>query len=347
MGIKGGLFSVIKKRNGYKNSIVKIDDMNGKIIAVDVSHLMYCANYQTKSDEYIRVVRYFVKFITKMFNKNIIPIMVFDGAPSKLKSNENVKRGDAYKKNVEKLANLKKEITSDEGCSILTVSPNLEKYRKLKRIVEIKPTKDDNKSLIKLFNMLNIPWIITNNDDAEKFCSWLSKHDYVDYIIANDSDCMVFGGKNIIYKYSHRKSNFEIHIRQNVLNALEFTHEHQMIHYAMLLGNDYNARIKGYGPVKSRKCCLHQNPKSILVAKLGEDKYKEIYEEFTGKCKMSKTVEDFIKLLKSYKSVGLDKVIKKMISEYTEEKFEKTGFDGTSINILKTLLPSSSIEIPI
>ena len=221
MGIKG-FFTDLKKGFNYKSSSVSLETMRNSRLAVDTSTIMYAARYGLSSYNKYPVIRYFVRFITKMFSYNIYPIFVFDGVPPSLKQATNEGRTIAKNKylkeieDIQKKLNNMKEVPEDmmayetsilmsgdvkaleemEEMKKLAADRIAYKTRihKLEKRISITPTKDDVASLKGLFDELYIPHFTCNGYDAEKLCSYLNKKGYVDYIMSSDSDILDITG---------------------------------------------------------------------------------------------------------------------------------------------------------
>lgn len=280
MGIKR-FFPDIKKNFGYKKSSISLSEMANKKIAVDVSHLLYKANWARSSSNPKPILRYIAMFIYKMFSVNAFPIMIFDGRPCPLKGSTIVERkkiSDGIKNDIDFM--MKKKETTDD---LITIDFYNSEIKKLEKRVNIRPVCSEIKELKKMLDLMYIPHYTINDHDAEAMCAFLNRKGYADYIISGDSDIFAFGGKNFIYGYKNGSSEFDCHYLDNVLKCLNFSSADQLRHYGILVGNDYNHRISGNGPVTSRKKIMScdDGGKKLCAKLYGKESYSKIYEEYT------------------------------------------------------------------
>jgi 5'-3' exonuclease len=89
--------------------------------------------------------------------------------------------------------------------------------------------------------------LYTAKYEAEALCAHLCFQKIVDGILTEDSDVFAYGCKNIILKWGHEPLMINAH---DVAENLDLSIE-QFQDFCVLLGNDFNQRPKGYGPVKS------------------------------------------------------------------------------------------------
>lgn len=316
MGIKN-FFDDLKKYFKYKNNVISLDDLKGKIITVDVSILLYKAKYAMSSKNKNPVIRYFTQFIRRFFEIGTLPIMVFDGTPTKLKINTNEERN---KKNDGVLKEIKEleEKVSSMSLDSLELSFYYDRISNLKKRISIAPTKEDTDKLKKLFELLSIPYYVVDGHDAENLCSYINKKGYADYIISNDSDVFAFGGMNMIYDYKNYTKSFKCHYLINILSSLKFNSVSQLINYAILVGNDYNKRMKGNGPVTSHTIVHYSKDNGCTECSNLYGNYDDIYDEYTAdfscideELKLIKTVgpKKIIGLCKSFSSNGIEELL--------------------------------------
>ena len=279
MGIKG-FFQDLRKHFGYKGSTISLEELRGKRLAVDVSHLMYKAKYALHAGNRSPIIRYFARFIVRMYEINTYMVMVFDGIPPALKGGENNRRREIQKKLLNEIATLKDK--RDDLDPLSTDGPLYEKrIAKLEKRANHRPTKEEVRDLQELFDALTIPYIVTDGHDAENLCAYLNHKGLVDYVISGDSDVFAFGGKNIIKGYKNCTDIFDCDYIGAIMNAFSFTTIDQLIHYAILVGNDYNDRKKGNGPKTSQGLILSAKDSGSGLCSLMYGHYATIVAEYT------------------------------------------------------------------
>lgn len=125
-----------------------------------------------------------------------------------------------------------------------------DKYRVDKEIEKIssqlvavkKEHMDDCKELLE---KSGIPYI-NAPQDAEKYCAFLQKNNFVDYTITDDTDAMTFGCKKIL-KTNINNKIIEINL-DRILTDFEMSYE-SFVDFCILSGCDYTDTINKIGPV--------------------------------------------------------------------------------------------------
>lgn len=189
-----------------------IKNYSGKKVAIDTNSLIYKLKY--KNDTKTLIKRLYTQLQT--FNKlKIKPVYIFD-------SNIPVKE--------------KKE------C----IEKRMENKKKQKNITLI--TSHDYEMVIKLLKLTNTPYIYPTDCaiEAEKFCAVLNKMGYVDFVITNDYDAIVFGAKTVFMKLSYNNTGQVINT-QEFLKYYNITQK-ELVDMAIIMGTDYNMNgIYGWG----------------------------------------------------------------------------------------------------
>lgn len=227
MGIKN-LLKLLNQKEGIIN---KKDhkDYKGKIIAIDISILMYqvvisIRNTGTdltnnKGEITSHILGIFNKTIV-LLEKGIIPLYVFDGKPPDIKSKILKNRKNVRSKAMEKLKNItneKERIKYFKRCVVIT----------RKQILECQ----------ELLKLMGIPYIVAP-EEADSQCAYLSIEGLVDTVLTEDMDILTFGAKNIVRNLSsHRNEPIEIS-KEKILDNFNLT-EKEFIELCVLLGCDY------------------------------------------------------------------------------------------------------------
>jgi len=237
MGIRG-LNNMLKK---YSPGSVTENDI-GKYknckVAIDCSILIYKFRYASSVENaHLIGIANRVKFY--MMN-DILPVFIFDGIPPEAKKITLLKRQNAKYKLYERLEHLQSIIPENEE----------DKYRVDKEIEKIssqlvavkKEHMDDCKELLE---KSGIPYI-NAPQDAEKYCAFLQKNNFVDYTITDDTDAMTFGCKKIL-KTNINNKIIEINL-DRILTDFEMSYE-SFVDFCILSGCDYTDTINKIGPV--------------------------------------------------------------------------------------------------
>jgi flap endonuclease-1 len=214
MGIK----KMLKFLNtNYPNVIKKVNDndLNGKVIAIDISILLYqvviairnsgADMFNNQGEISSHILGLFNKTIN-LLKMNIIPIYVFDGKPPQFKLNTINNRKETKQKANEKLnSNIDEE----------------EKIKYFKRTVYI--SKSQVEECIELLEIMGIPYIIAP-EEADSQCAELVKAGIADGVLTEDMDIMTFGATKIYRNLtSYNKDTIEISMN-DVLNELNINY---------------------------------------------------------------------------------------------------------------------------
>ncbi len=237
MGIK----KMIKFLNlNYPDVIKKVneDDLKGKVIAIDISILLYqvvIAIRNSGADMFNNqgeISSHILGLFNKTYNllkMGITPIYVFDGKPPQFKLNTINNRKESKQKANEKFNS---EINEEE------------KIKYFKRTVYI--SKIQVEECIELLEIMGVPYIIAP-EEADSQCAELVKSGIADGVLTEDMDIMTFGA-NKIYRNltSYNKETLEISM-SDVLTTLNVNYE-QFIELCLLFGCDYCDRLNDMKP---------------------------------------------------------------------------------------------------
>jgi flap endonuclease-1 len=288
MGIKN-LYKCILSHNLERN--INISKLKNKIIAIDISILLYQVVISTRSKcgvDHLSPTGNMSTHVLGLFNKTIIllkkhifPVYVFDGKPHELKRKTLDMRKDIKKKALKKLK---------------TTTNEKERIKYLKRSVSIsKKHLDDCRELL---DYLGIPYI-NAPEEADSQCAYMAYTGLVDGVLTEDMDIFTFGSP-IIYKnlYSSKKKEKIIVLKELLYNVdLKFD---EFIEWCCLLGSDYSKGI------------IDLNFEEIL--KLYKNKDKDILSVIKH-CKINNircdTLDKYINVKKYFKNPTIIEVTNK------------------------------------
>lgn len=242
MGIKN-LMVIIKKFAPESISNKNINDYKNKILAIDANLLIYKMifairknGYDIQNDNIIVTHIHSLLLKLKSFIKhNITPVFVFDGMPPKIKDDV-IKKRDTFHKLMEQ--KYYKAVTQDEK----------KKYYFAKSKITFKEMMDC-KNLINIFGFE----IIDAVEEADSELALLSKLNKIDYIVTDDLDILIFGGKNMLKNFSVQDKKIIQEINSNILLKQLGLTQSQLIDLGILLGCDYCPVTKGIGTIGAYK----------------------------------------------------------------------------------------------
>ena len=239
---------------------ITLDDLKGKTIAVDAFNMLYQFLSSLRgpdgallTDSKGRVTSHLVGLLsrtTKLLQKDIKLVFVFDGDAPLLKKQERERRREL--KEQAQSAYLQAKDDQDEEA--------MRKYAS--RTASLTPEMVESAKL--LLTALGIPHI-TAPSEGEAQAAHMQKTGVVDYVASQDTDAILYGGDYIIRnltlagkrkrisKLAYKTITPELIISSDIINALQLDRD-KLIILAMLVGTDFNVGgIKGLGPKKSLK----------------------------------------------------------------------------------------------
>ncbi len=294
-----------------KNDMIiekKSNDYYGKMIAIDISILMYQVVIairnsgsdltNDKGEITSHILGLFNKTIS-FLEKGIIPVYVFDGKPPQLKQKILDTRKQIRKKALEKLSDAQTET---------------DKIKYLKRSVWI--SREQTDQCRELLGLMGIPFIDAP-EEADSQLSYLCKENMVYAVLTEDMDILTFGSPRIIRNLtSSKKIPFEIELH-TVLKNLKLSYE-EFIELCILFGCDYCPSINDVKPNEIYNTYIkHKNIESTLKELkeknhiIPEDyEYKEAKDYFING-KHNVVNKDSLKLSKPDNEKLLDLLVKK------------------------------------
>ena len=244
--------------NLLQSKEITLDDLNGKLIAIDTSLFLYqfLSTIRQRDgtplmDSKGRVTSHLSGLFhrtIKLLEKGIKPIFVFDGKAPELKKKEHAKRAqlkEEAKIKYEKAA-AEEDIESMKKYAMRTSKLTAEMVNEAKE----------------LLIAMGVP-IVQAPCEGEAQASYLVKKGEVYAIASSDADSLLFGAQRVIKNLAitgrRKKVNTlsyeiikpELIELDKVIENLEISHD-QLIALCILVGTDYNpGGIKGLGPKKA------------------------------------------------------------------------------------------------
>jgi len=240
MGIKG-LMKLIKQK--APNSIIdkEYSSYAGKKLAIDMPLIIYkfVIAIRNRGEDLInsdgKMTSHIYGVLSKFVNMlkfGSIPVPVFDGDAPIIKKETLIER------------RIKKDDAQDK-LDILTNNKiveidNKERIKLYKRTFSIKNKQyNDIKTLVKLLGFV----LVESPQEADAQCAALNITGFVDGVVTEDMDSLVFGTKKMLRNFSNKDKVVEIDI-DILLQDLKLTSD-EFIDICIILGSDYCKPIKG------------------------------------------------------------------------------------------------------
>lgn len=214
MGIKN-LKKILKNHNLIKQ--IKLDDIRGKQIAIDLSLTIYqlisigsTRNIQHDGKNTHHIQGIFYK-TAKLLLQNITPVYFFDGAPPAEKDNTLAKRRETR---------------------------------------TLKVPKSAFGEVLEILNLFGVECVMSPGE-AEAQAARYVQDGLLFAVMTEDTDVIPLNAKMILQD----KNKFYMIDPSEVYAALKMTRE-QFVDFCILLGCDYSATLPGIGPVTAEKYIL-------------------------------------------------------------------------------------------
>ncbi len=179
---------------------------------------------------------------TNFLERGIRPVYVFDGPPPNFKQNTIEERRNARAK------------AGELWEEALARGDTEEAYKQARSSSKV--DRDVIETSKKLLSLKGIPTIGAPSEGEEQ-ATHMVRHGDASYVVSQDYDTLLFGAPMLVRNLTisgkrkiHGRSvtlNPERVTLAEVLKGLDITRE-QLIHIAVLIGNDFNPGVKGIGP---------------------------------------------------------------------------------------------------
>lgn len=265
------------------------NDLYNKKIGIDGNFWMYQIMASMKTNN-IKIFNYQNNDITHIYGLyiriisilkiGIKPLFVFDGKCPDLKLNTIRKRID--EKNISR-----KKIEEN----------NFENDKQKKKLLENSffISKKEIEDCKKLLFYMNIPFI-QSFEEADSQLAYLSKNHFIDYVISNDTDILIFGSKNILPFFKSSNDIYKLINMETIKKKFNLT-ENDIIKLAIILGNDYN---------KSLQIDSSLSIKSILDYKI-ESNYNDVINYYKYPLIIEKHNLPYLQFNNRLKSINIRK----------------------------------------
>ena len=259
---------------------IPFDDLSGSIVAVDAHNWLYryltttvkwtsSETYTTADGTEVANLVGIVQGLPKFFEHGVTPVMVFDGGPSELKTDEIEARREQRETYEEQL-----EVAREEGDQLAIAQ--LES-----RTQRLTPTIQETSR--ELLDLLDVP-IVEAPAEGEAQAAHMVRRGDADYVGSEDYDALLFGAPRTLRQLTS-KGDPELMELQATLDAHGLTLE-QLIDVAILIGTDFNEGVHGIGPKTALKLIdEHGDLWSVLEAR-GEhveygDRVRQLFRDPT------------------------------------------------------------------
>jgi flap endonuclease-1 len=255
-----GIILGVNLRDLVSKTIIKLEDLSGKSIAIDAYNALYQflaiirqPDGTPLKDVTGRITSHLSGLLYRTSNlveMGIKPIYVFDGVPPALKEVEIKRRMKVKEEALVRYEKALKEGKIEEARMYAQVTSHLKDYMA-----------EDSK---KLLDLMGIPWIQAPSE-GEAQAAYVAKRGDADFCASQDYDSLLFGApklvRNVTISGRRKLPSKNIYIEvipevvelEKVLKESGITYE-QLVDVGILIGTDFNPDgIKGLGPKTALK----------------------------------------------------------------------------------------------
>jgi exonuclease-1 len=187
-----------------------VSQLQGKHVAIDgycwLHKAVYgCAAELCLNQETDSWIKYCLSFIDLFLHYNCKVTLVFDGAPLPAKGKTESERAESRQKNLETAKEFQKKGDFKNARNYFARAINITPAMaaRLIAIVESRYNSLNGGNTSKKVDYIVAPF------EADAQLGYLSRNDLVDIVVSEDSDCMLYGCKDIIYKLNSKDGNCE------------------------------------------------------------------------------------------------------------------------------------------
>lgn len=235
--------------------------LSGQNVAVDAHNWLYKyittiskftnSNSYTRSDgEELPNLIGIPRGLKRFTKHNIKPVFVFDGTAHKLKNSEIESRKESKKWAKKK---------AEQSTSKIEKS-KYESYaqRLTPEIIE---------TSLHILSLFGVRYF-TAPQNAEAQASKMAANGFVDYVISDDYDTILFGAPSTVRNFTSSKQLEQLSLN-DTLEKHNITHQ-QLIHLSLLCGTDYNDGIHGIGSKTALKKIKEHGDLDTVLNKIDE-----------------------------------------------------------------------------
>ena len=274
MGIKS-LTQTIKKEAPDSITHDNLYKLSGKKVAIDASLIIYQQLlthqlFKNKKGEITNHITGLFYKLTNYLSLNIEVIFVFDGKPPDLKQSCVDERKKKAKDAKDKM----------DACG------NIEKKNELEK-QSLRLTKDMIDNVKKLLDLMGISYIHMDVGEGEAIAAELCRIGYVDYVLTEDMDTLVYGSpkliRNCLDKSLKRKDIISIIDYGEMIKGMNLSEE-QFVKFCILCGCDYCSNVPKVGNSTAFKMIKkHTNIEDIIEEYKNKYEFPEGYAELFNK----------------------------------------------------------------
>ena len=223
-------------------SEIRYEEIEGSVVAIDAHNWLYryltttvkWTNeevYTTADGEEVANLVGILKGLPTLFEHDLVPVFVFDGGVTELKSDEVERRREQRQAAEERLEDARERGDVIEAARL---------EARTQRLTEL--IQDTTRELLSL---LDVPYVDAPAE-GEAQAAYMNRIGDVEYVGSEDYDTLLFGAPQTLRGLTG-KGNPELMDLEATLQEHGLSYE-QLVDVAILCGTDFNDGIDGIGP---------------------------------------------------------------------------------------------------
>ena len=221
MGVK--MLNVFLKSNNLIQRRKSLNELRGKKIVIDTNNYIY--EYMSTGN----IVNGFIKMCEIFLKYNIIPLFIFDGKPTKEKTDE-LKKRKKEREESKKIYN--------KNIKFLSKNRKKELMRKI-----VKVTKNETYIVKSILNYYNMKFLDAPNE-SDELCCKLVEINKIYGCLSNDMDMLVYGCNYVFRNLDLSKEIVDVYNMKKILYTLNMNLD--SFKYMCLYSNNYDNIFKTY-----------------------------------------------------------------------------------------------------
>ena len=223
---------------------VAFDDLSGAVVAVDAHNWLYryltttvrftrSGAYTTSANEEVANLIGIVQGLPKLLEGDIVPVFVFDGGVTELKTDEVEERREQRERYEAQL----EEARERDDVSSAEISTLESRTQRLTDVIQ--------RTSRELLSLLDVP-VIEAPAEGEAQAAHMARRGDADYVGTEDYDALLLGAPFTLRGLTS-KGDPELMDFDATLAEHDLTWE-QLVDAAILMGTDFNEGVSGVGP---------------------------------------------------------------------------------------------------
>ena len=245
----------------------RVDIFRGKTVGIDASTWLHkgaygCATALARGEDTDSFLRYFMHYINLLRHHEVVPYVVFDGAPLPMKKLTNDRRGED------------RRAAKAKGDKLFAAGDTMAAEAQYQKCIRV--TGAMRGAVVQQLRQDKVRFVVAPYE-ADAQLQWLFKAKLVQAVITEDSDLAAYGCTNLFTKMD--KNGFGVHVDLSGLSQVKDFGNFKgdmFMDMCILSGCDYVDRVPGLGLKTAQKLIIkYKNIGRVIRQLKCEPKWKD------------------------------------------------------------------------